>query len=705
MADSWNAKHWLHNQTVTSAQSQYAALQRAGDTQEDLMRRAQDSSFAAILPNAVQPNSNLLLLQHIVTLPYTLSFSLVPRDAASALSAEGVEAALATVPARSAAFASRFQSAFPLTSSYSSPSHVAFAQAAVSNLIGGIGFFHGASLIETSRILAGAGGSKKRKTEVKETSALSLLSTVPSRSFFPRGFLWDEGFHQHLLPLLSLPLSVDVLRSWLSLVLPSGWLPREQILGEEARRRVPAEFRVQKPTIANPPVLVLAMGRMVTRLEDRLRARHGRRQQPAEQVEIDADGSVRGTERGGGSDEAEQEDAALAAEVALLSSFLSSAYPTLQRHADWYFHTQSAISIPKSQQANASSSLSSPSTFRWAGRSLDHCLASGFDDYPRAPFVPKSSDGRRKKEDGQTIAAGGENSELMLREGEAVEGHVDLHAWMTALTQCMAHIARFLSLQGDASRREEWADISHGYHLKSLQLLSKLDVWHWNAEHGMYCDYAYRRGRHHHICHLGYVTLIPLALGLVSPTSLHFSRLLDHLRQPALWTQFGLRSLSADDLKFGTAEDYWRGHVWININYLTAVALAYYAAIDKAATAATAEAETGGGWLQSVKETLLAWTGVAADSRHWSDEFVHLMDHSSPMRWEEQQGGGRAATSASLSGLYAELRDSVISNVYRTYVDHGFLYENYNSTDGRGRGSHPFTGWTALVVNLMAEKY
>ena len=42
------------------------------------MRRAQDSSFAAILPNAVQPNSNLLLLQHIVTLPYTLSFSLRP---------------------------------------------------------------------------------------------------------------------------------------------------------------------------------------------------------------------------------------------------------------------------------------------------------------------------------------------------------------------------------------------------------------------------------------------------------------------------------------------------------------------------------------------------------------------------------------------------------------------------------------------------
>lgn len=38
-----------------------------------------------------------------------------------------------------------------------------------------------------------------------------------------------------------------------------GWIPREQILGKEARTRVPAEFMLQHPSHANPPSLYLPL--------------------------------------------------------------------------------------------------------------------------------------------------------------------------------------------------------------------------------------------------------------------------------------------------------------------------------------------------------------------------------------------------------------------------------------------------------------
>lgn len=60
------------------------------------------------------------------------------------------------------------------------------SMAGLSNMLGGIGYFFGSSLVKVGE-------------KVLQTPPAALLTAVPSRSFFPRGFLWDEGFHQVIL--------------------------------------------------------------------------------------------------------------------------------------------------------------------------------------------------------------------------------------------------------------------------------------------------------------------------------------------------------------------------------------------------------------------------------------------------------------------------------------------------------------------------
>ena len=57
------------------------------------------------------------------------------------------------------------------------------------------------------------------------------------------------------------------------------------------------------------------------------------------------------------------------------------------------------------------------------------------------------------------------------------------------------------------------------------------------------------------------------------------------------------------------------------------------------------------------------------------------------------------------AALYEELRTNIINNVHRQYVETGYIWEQYNDSTGRGQGSHPFTGWSALTVLMMAEQY
>ena len=92
-------------------------------------------------------------------------------------------------PLKQAYFNKKFEETFGLQEKYGDQSQkIKFAQAAMSNMIGGIGYFYGHSLVQS----------------VYQTSPVKywdgpLFTGVPSRSFFPRGFLWDEGFHNLLI--------------------------------------------------------------------------------------------------------------------------------------------------------------------------------------------------------------------------------------------------------------------------------------------------------------------------------------------------------------------------------------------------------------------------------------------------------------------------------------------------------------------------
>ena len=39
------------------------------------------------------------------------------------------------------------------------------------------------------------------------------------------------------------------------------------------------------------------------------------------------------------------------------------------------------------------------------------------------------------------------------------------------------------------------------------------------------------------------------------------------------------------------------------------------------------------------------------------------------------------------------------------FINNGYIWEVYNDMDGHGMYNHPFTGWSALIVNLIFEDY
>ena len=535
-------------------------------------------------PGAGPDGANFIVHQVTFTLPYNTeiwfeSGSVKNRKKDHHLSGDEYQVALNEHLGK---FSAKFEEKFGLKSKGYSDSHQGFAKAILSNMIGTVGYFYGHSLV------------KSRYTKTGEPMKYwdaPLLTGVPSRSFFPRGFLWDEGFHNLLIGRWDEQLSMEILGHWLDLVNIEGWIPREQILGDEARARVPPQFVEQHNENANPPTLFLPLQRIVHRLAMR-----------------------------NNSDD---------------HKYLERLFPRLKAWYDWYATTQTGPD---------------DSTYRWRGRDADTnkqmnplTLTSGLDDYPRASHPTTS------------------------------ERHVDLRCWMALASGVMAEIAEALGEPADVYKKT--------YSLLTDNVL--LDKLHWSDAKQRYSDYGLNSDQvklerpkpkpqaagqrpppppdkvrvtkkdpvYGFVdSTFGYVSLFPFLLKIVQPDSLKLGKVLSDLHDPnLLWTKYGLRSLAKNAplyRKYNTEHDppYWRGAIWINMNYLVLGALHHY------------------------RETTGPHSKMAGE-------------------------------------IYTELRENIVNNMLQQYQKTGYIWENYDDTTGEGRGSHPFTGWSALIVAIMAEEY
>ncbi|TLS21588.1 uncharacterized protein PpBr36_10133 [Pyricularia pennisetigena] len=522
---------------------------------------------------------NIYFLKTVVQTPFSLDLIYSTKGSTSAITPTSLPKLLEDFYL---SFPNRVSNVFPQSAPFQSGDYAKFTQALLSNLMGGLGFFHGDSRVDDSHApeyeetdikFWELAAEAMKRAKVATAPPRSLLSHTPSRPFFPRGFLWDEGFH--LTPIIEwdFDLAVSVLRSWLNLMDSDGWIGREQILGPEARSKVPSEFQVQYPHYANPQTLALLFPILLQKMTNP----SSYRGHPSRYL-IDPEGEGK--------------------------TMLRELYGLLSKHYAWFRRTQagnfSAI-YPRPEGAAAIGE-----GYRWRGRTPQHTLTSGLDDYPRAdPPHP-------------------------------AELHVDALAWVGATSSALGRLAAYLGEVTDAETYQQ-------HHEGALR---NLDLLHWDEDAGAYCDSTVVEGRFERVCHLGYVSVIPLMLGLVGAESPRLQALLELVGDPdRLFSPYGLRSLSAKDSGYGGGDDYWRGAVWANLNVLAALRLA----------------ELG------------------------------------------RASNGEETIRVRAKELGAELRKRLVETVYQSWKQTGFVWEQYWDKTGEGRRSRAFTGWTACVILLMGD--
>lgn len=133
------------------------------------------------------------------------------------------------------------------------------------------------------------------------------------------------------------------------------------------------------------------------------------------------------------------------------------------------------------------------------------------------------------------------------------ELHVDLLCWMAFYAKTLKTVSEFLQITSDTEM----------FSYDQSRMLTTLEEIHWDPKSQSYTDVALdKKGKRFHVVHKGYVSILPLALGLISHKTERLGMTLKMIRDPTyLWSDYGLCSLSKNDEFFGHGENYWRGPV------------------------------------------------------------------------------------------------------------------------------------------------
>ena len=221
------------------------------------------------------------------------------------------------------------------------------------------------------------------------------------------------------------------------------------------------------------------------------------------------------------------------------------------------------------------------------------------------------------------------------------EAHLGLQSWMIISTRTLARVATILGKAEDAV----------AYKLRQTKIEANLNANFWDESRQLYDDwYLDETGNKQFVGHTGYLNFFPFFLNVIPQEySERFISTFEKLIDPAtgLWSEFGVRSLSIYDPYYRLGDDYWTSPIWMNINYLIWLSLHQY---DTSAT----------------------------------------VDHTLKVQ----------ITSARI-----QLRMNLVNMIVSQYVNTGFIWEVYDDLTGDGLDNHPFTGWSALVVNILAERY